>query len=147
MRSAREPVPLRLATAAHWQPRFAALDGRAARTGVLACLISLACGFSPPAFARETTRATSERKGPQRPTVVTWPLRAVDVAGEVQLLGDNPVPAAWSFLFLSPRCERSATLRPTLEKLIAAYNERQVAFLVVLADPDISRAEARAWAE
>ncbi|MFM7158974.1 MAG: redoxin family protein [Planctomycetaceae bacterium] len=147
MRSDWEPVPPRLATAAHWQPRFAALDGRAARAGVLACLISLACGFSPPAFARETTRATSERKGPQRPTVVTWPLRAVDVAGEVQLLGDNPVPAAWSFLFLSPRCERSETLRPTLEKLIAAYNERQVAFLVVLADPDISRAEARAWAE
>ena len=114
---------------------------------MLVCVLSLFCGLLTPALARETTRGTTERKGPQRPTVVTWPLRAVDVAGEVHSLGDNPVPAAWTFLFLSPRCERSETLRPALEKLIAAYNARQVAFFVVLADPDISRAEARAWTE
>jgi len=65
----------------------------------------------------------------------------------VQALGDNPVPAAWTFLFLSPRCERSESLRPSLERLIAAYNDRQVAFFVVIADPEISRAEARAWAD
>jgi len=111
-------------------------------------LVALVCAVFPlAAAAKDSPRGTTERKGPQRPTVVTWPLRAVDVEGRVQALGDNPVPAAWTFLFLSPRCERSESLRPSLERLIAAYNDRQVAFFVVIADPEISRAEARAWAD
>lgn len=88
-------------------------------------------------------RSVAERSGASR--VEHWPFRTRDLDGNVHHPGDSATVTAWTFLFLSPKCDRSSTYLSHLERLATAYEEAGIDFLVVISDPEVSRLEAVAW--
>ncbi|MCY2968702.1 MAG: hypothetical protein NT069_34605 [Planctomycetota bacterium] len=94
-------------------------------------------------IAADANKPNTEHVQPAR--LSHWPLRALDIDGNIHRLGESPTTQAWAFVFLSPRCERSAVFLPVLDRLLGAYEDHHIEFFIVVSDPDVDRAEARAW--
>ena len=108
--------------------------------GVLLLSLAWVAGV---AIAADATKPVADHAQPAR--LAHWPLRALDIDGNIHRLGESPTTTAWAFVFLSPRCERSAVFLPVLDRLLGAYEEQHIEFFIVVSDPDVDRAEARAW--
>ncbi len=74
-------------------------------------------------------------------------LRLVDLAGQIQQLGDRDGTQAVALVFLSPECPISNQYLPELNRLAAHWAQAPVEVYGVLSDPSLSRTRAQTFAD